>query len=536
MPRSMRRAFRAQHAELAVLVALSLLSLAFLGALIERGGELTWIEGFQIADQAQWLTWVRESGERLLVGNRFDLTPGDAVLVHPVGLVAPLHLLGVSPAVAYLAWKPVAVAVLFYGVWRWTRRMLDDPWERAAALAVALLFAPPVAALGTRLFGAEDDAVLAFISGEVWPPGYLWGYPMTALALGLMVIAFLRAERALAAERPARDAWIGAAAAFGASATHPWQGLILLGVLGAACAWQAAAREAPALELVRRLWPVALGATVPAAYYALLTVVDDSWARTAEVYRDDFDRWPLWLLGLALLPLVLPALPGYRGESRSLQERILRVWPGVALLLYLLPFGTFPFHAFNGISIPLSVLAVRALAPWVRATPSPGRAPAEASRRPRTRLRAALVALGILVLVLPGAADRVRLARAAVQIGVEPYVLQPGEADALDALEGDPRGGGVLASVHLGQLVPPQTGRETWVGHPSWTPNFGDRAGRAAALLAGELDDDAARDLVRSSGATFLLARCGEDARLERRLGSLVQSKRRFGCATLYEL
>jgi hypothetical protein len=516
----MRRAFRAEHAEPAVLVALSLLSLAFLAALAERGGTLTWIEGFQIADQAQWLTWVRESGERVLVGNRFDLAPDDRVLLHPVGLVAPLYLLGASPAVAYLAWKPVAVAVLFYGVWRWVRRMLDGSRERAVALALALLFAPPVAALGARVFGDTDDAVLAFIAGEVWPPGYLWGYPMTALALGLMVLAFLRAERALAAERAGRDAWIGAAAAFGASATHPWQGLILLGVLGAACAWEVAARETPVGELVRRLWPVALGAVVPAAYYALLTAVDDSWARTAEVYRDDFDRWPLWLLGLALLPLLLPALPGYIGRVSGLQERILRVWPPVALALYLLPFGTFPFHAFNGISIPLAVLAARVVAPWLHDS---GR-------------RAAVVGLGVVLLILPGAADRVRLARAAVQIGVEPYELQPGERQALDALESDPRPGGVLASVHLGQLVPEHTGRETWVGHPSWTPDFPSRSRQAAELLAARLDAPRARALVERSGARFLLVRCGESTAVADRLSPAVRATRRFGCATIFEL
>jgi hypothetical protein len=336
-----------------------------------------------------------------------------------------------------------------------------------------------------------------------------------------MVLAFLRAEQALAAERAGRDAWIGAAAAFGASATHPWQGLILLGVLGAACAWQAAAGETPVGELARRLWPVALGAVVPAAYYALLTAVDDSWARTAEVYRDDFDRWPLWLLGLALLPLLLPALPGWRGRARGLQERILRVWPPVALLLYLLPFGTFPFHAFNGISIPLAILAVRAVAPWVR-----GGVPA----------RVALVALGVALLILPGAADRVRLARAAVQIGVEPYALQPGEEQALEALESDPRPGGVLASVHLGQLVPAWTGRETWVGHPSWTPEFRRRSELAARLLAGDLDAPAARRLVRTSGARFLLLRCGESAAVADGLSPAVAATRSFGCATVFEL
>jgi hypothetical protein len=516
----MRRASRPDPVELAVLGALAVLSLAFLAALVERGGELTWIEGFQIADQAQWLTWVRESAGPVLVANRFDLAPDDNVLLHPVGLAAPLHLLGLSPALAYLAWKPVAVAVLFYGVWRWVRRMLDGTWERAAALALALLFAPPVAALGARVFGDQDDAVLAFIAGEVWPPGYLWGYPMTAVALGLMAIALLRAEDALQAERLGRDAWVGAAAAFGASATHPWQGLILLGVLGAACAWHVVATEQGAAPLVRRVWPVAAGALVPAAYYALLTVVDDSWARTAEVYREDFDRWPLWLLLLALLPLLLPALAGYRGRATDLEERILRVWPPVAIALYLLPFGTFPFHAFNGVSIPLAVLSVRALAPWVR----------------RGGARPAFAAAAVAVLVLPGAADRVRVARAAVQIGVEPYRLEPGEADALEALESDPRPGGVLASVHLGQLVPSASGRETWVGHLSWTPAFERRSREALDLLEGRLDPARARVLARRSGARFVLARCGEGKGLERRLAPLVRRTRRFGCATLYEL
>ena len=503
-----------------MLVALAAFSLAFLAALAERGGELTWIEGFQVADQAQWLTWVRESAGPVLIANRFDLAPDDPVLLHPVGLAAPLHLLGLSPALAYLVWKPVAVAVLFFGVWRWVRRMLAGGWERAAALALALLFAPPVAALGARVFGAADDAVLAFIAGEVWPPGYLWGYPMTALALGLMALALLRAERALATGRSGRDAWVGAAMSFGASAAHPWQGLLLLGVLGAACAWHALARQATVAVIVRRLWPLAAGALVPAAYYALLTVVDDSWARTAEVYREDFDRWPLWLLALALLPLLLPALPGYRGRPADLQARILRVWPPVALALYLLPFGTFPFHAFNGISIPLAVLAVGALAPWAR----------------RGGARPALAAAGVALLVLPGAADRVRVARAAVQIGVEPYRLEPGEADALDALESDPRPGGVLASVHLGQLVPSSTGRETWVGHPSWTPAFELRSRAALELLHGRLAPRDARELARRSGARFVLARCGEGAGLERRLGPLVGDTRGFGCASLLEL
>ena len=512
----MPRARRPDPYVLAALAALALLACAFLAALVERGSELTWMEGFQMADQAQWTAWVYETAHGVLIPNRFDLLPDDPVLLHPIGLLAPLNLLGLSPAVAYLAWKPVAVGVLFVGVWRYVQRIVAGVWERRVALVLALLFAPPVAALGATAFGNANDSVLSFISGEVWPPGYLWGYPMTALALGLMALTFLCCERALAGEGGRGPAWLGAAAAFGASFAHPWQGLILLGVVGLAAVWQAAARETSLGRLVRALWPVFGGAAVPAAYYALLSAVDESWARTAEVYREDFDRWPLWLLALSLAPLALPALLGYRGRAEGLQERILRVWPPAALVLYLLPFGTFPFHAFNGISIPLAVLTVRGLAPWVRAG----------------GWRPAAVVAAVALLVLPGAVDRVRLARAAVQIGVVPYRLDPGEADALDALDSNGRPGGVLASVYLGQLVPSRTGRETWVGHPSWTPGYARRSEAATELLSGRLSPTRSRALVRTSGARFVLARCGEQANL----AGVARRVRRFGCATLYEM
>ena len=40
----------------------------------------------------------------------------------------------------------------------------------------------------------------------------------------------------------------------------------------------------------------------------------------------------------------------------------MRVWPLAALAVYLAPVGTFPYHAFQGMSIPLAVLAVQGVA------------------------------------------------------------------------------------------------------------------------------------------------------------------------------
>ena len=50
----------------------------------------------------------------------------------------------------------------------------------------------------------------------------------------------------------------------------------------------------------------------------------------------------------------------------------MRVWPLAALAVYLLPFGTFPYHAFQGLAIPLSILAVQGVLTVWRA-PAPAR-------------------------------------------------------------------------------------------------------------------------------------------------------------------
>ena len=110
---------------------------------------------------------------------------------------------------------------------------------------------------------------------------------------------------------------------------------------------------------------------------------------------------------------------------------------------------------------------------------------------------------------------------------------------ALDALEEDPRPGGVLAPSYSSLLVPGRTGRETYVGPFSWTPNWSYRATTANDLFEGRLTGQAARDFVIDSRARWLLADCRlkDVSALDRSLAPLLaRPPERFGCATLYEL
>jgi hypothetical protein len=523
--------------DLAVLAAFAALGCSFLAILLINGGTVVGAEGFVIADQMQYFNWVRQSGDHVLIANGFDMRPDEHTLLHPGMLLSGgLYALGLSVPLAYLVWKPVGIVVFFWGARRYVWRLIEGTWERRVALVLALFFIPPVVAVfgplesAKRVYdflgGGETEGTLDFIAQQLWAPGQLWGYLMNAIALGVMPLAFLLCERALAEvrERGAaapRTSLLAAAATLLVSWLHPWHGATMVAIIGLAVLWHVRAGEATLHDAVRALWlPLAVIA-LPLLYFSILTRADPAWA-IYEEGNDDLPRWPAWTIAISLGPLLVPALLGYRGPVRGLQERIVRVWPIAALLVYLAPVGFFPFHAFTGLAIPLSILAVRGAAPYVRRIGAP-------------RLAAATMVAAVALLTLPGTFDRVRKARTAVLTN-QAYRLQPGEREALDALERDPRPGGVLAAVDLGQLIPHSTGRETWLGTLSWTPNFDARQRAVDDFFAGRSSPEQMRRLVRSSGVGFVLAGCGEGRSFERRVNGLLGSPESFGCATLYRV
>jgi hypothetical protein len=152
------------------------------------------------------------------------------------------------------------------------------------------------------------------------------------------------------------------------------------------------------------------------------------------------------------------------------------------------------------------------------------------------RERARWVAVSLVLLLGIGVADRLDQVRREVHLGGQPYFLHQGEKDALAYLERLPRPGGVLAPNYAGLVVPYQTGRETWVGQISWTPDFHRRVARANALFAGRLRRAAAVRLVRRSAARFLFSDCLERADLSALLRPYLTSVRRFDCATVYQV
>jgi hypothetical protein len=508
--------------ELVALVALAGLSLAVLAALLAKGRAITGADGVLASDQLQYFTWIREASEHWLIGNRYDFEPDDQTFLHPGFLLSGfVHAVtGLSVPLSYLLWKPVTVGVVFVGALLYVRRMLPPGGSRHAALLLVLFAVMPASAFvaWSDWGGNPRQYTFDFISGEMWTGQYLWGYLMTGLAVFLMPLVLLGVERWRSTRRT-RTLVLTAAGALVVCWLQPWQGgtlaLIVLAVEGLRW-WRAG--ERPAL----RVLAVPAAVALPAAYYLALSVFDPAWELASDSNAAGSQAtwsWPWWAIALSIAPLVVPAALAYRTPARDWQSVAVRVWPFAALVVYLQPTGTFPYHSFQGLAIPLSILAVQGvLSVWPRPRPL-------------------LVAAALALMIVPGTVHKAEVAVNSVRAAGDPYFVFADEQRALDALEDDARPGGVLAPAYGGHMLPYKTGREVYVGALSWTPDWEERVGETRRLFETGLAPERARELVRRSGARFVFVDCRPGLRdLQAELRPLLEDVRRFGCATVYVL
>jgi hypothetical protein len=507
--------------ELSALVVLAGVSLAVLLPLLTRGRPLSGSDGLFPADQLQYFAWIRESAHHGLIGNPFDLARGERPFFHPGFFLSGLlhDVTGISIPLSYLLWKPLAVALTFAGALFYVRRLLPAGGQRLAALVLVLFAVMPASAIvaWTHWGGRPRQFTFDFISGEMWSGQYLWGYLMTAIAVFLLPLVLLGLESWRGTRRP-RVLVLCAAGAFLIAYLQPWQGATLALIVVGVEAWRSLrTRERPPLGYAA----IPLAAGLPLAYYAVLSATDASWKLAAKANAAGAQpewHWPWWAMALTVLPLAAPAALAYRLPARSWQEQAVRLWPFAAMAVYLQPVGTFPYHAFQGLAVPLGVLTVQGV---VSVWPRP---------------RPALVAVALALMTLPGFAHKLQVAANNVHLGADPYFIFPDELRALDSLADDPRPGGVLAPTYSGFFIPYTTGRETYVGALSWSPHFRSRRTLADALFEGRLTGAPARRFVLSTHARFLFADCRKLRDLSGELRPLLERVRRFGCATVYVL
>jgi hypothetical protein len=476
---------------------------------LPAGGMLTGGDGPFAADQHQYLAWIAEARDHLLAGNRFAIEETARIFLHPMYTVSGgIAALGVGLVPSFLLWKPVAVMVLVAGVAAYARRFFPEPgWARRMALVAPLIMWSPVAVISPATsLGAQAD----IISSELFAIAALWGYSHTAIAVGLMPLFFLGLER-LVAGRTARPRLLVAGVAGAGmlcSWVHPWQGEALLVVLAGLVVWDRFDRR-----WLTAVLPAAATAA-PIAYYGMLAHFDSDWELAAGA--NQIGTFSPLVVGLVLLPVALLALAGiYREKTDAVQERVLRLWPLAVLAVHWLLAPSTPYHAFEGMSLPLAVLAIRG---WRRL------------RLPRWVASATLLVLAV---------NAVNTDRAVLRQGVrspeQAYVVTADERRALEYLRRVRPRGGVLTTVRLGSVVPAFTGHGSWAGHPSWVDSYRRRREFARHLFAGRLDLRDASALISGAGVRFVLADCATTAPLEPVAAAMGWRERRFGCARVYE-
>jgi hypothetical protein len=400
------------------------------------------------------------------------------------------------------------------------RRLLPAGAQRRVALVVALFAVMPASAVvaGTHWGGRPRQYTFDFISGEMWSGQYLWGYLFTAIAVFLVPLVLLLVESWRARRGPAWKLGLAALGALVIMWLQPWQGGTLALILIAVEAFRRLrTRERPAWALLA----VPAAAALPAIYYFVLARTDDAWRLASKANAAGSQpewHWPWWAIVLTVLPLAAPAALAYRLRAPGWQDQAVRVWPFAALAVFLLPGSTFPYHAYQGLTIPLAILAVQGVASL------------------RRRLRPALVVAFVALLVLPGYAHKLQVAKDNVHAGADPYFVFPHELDALKSLASDKRPGGVLAPLYSGFYIPYKTGREVYVGAISWSPHYLARRAAADALFEGRLTGGRARAFVRATHARFLFEDCRKLRDLTADLRPMLEQTERFGCATIWVL
>ncbi len=474
---------------------------------IAHGRVWTGTDGLFIADQMQYLAWIRDASHHVLASDLFVLNQTPHDYLQPAVLMSGgLTALGVAPWLSLLLWKPVAVVGAFLALRAYVHRLVVGRYARLAAMLLALFFG----SFGTL--------------GDEWLPFWSWGYPFGLMAIAAMVAGVVAYSRA---RERGTGLWQAPVLGLLASWLHPWQGetFILLLIGGELLA--VLARSGASVPVRRRVLLCAstvVLTALPLIYYGILDRVDEVW-RLGRIGTSN--GWGFGGVMESLVPLLVAAALSYRWRPRSFLAVATMTWPFVALAVYgvsIAGLGATPLHAFAGVTIPLAVLAVNG----IRSLPL--------SRLPFRRLVGAAL---IAAVTIPATVEQLSSAH----IFMGPYkndgnFIRSDEQRALSFLARYKQPGGVLAPFYLGMVVPAITGRHTYIGDFLWSvPNYPERFKQSFNLFKYPEPGPTARAFVLSTGARFVLNDChGHAGGLVNKLAPISRAIYPFGCSTVLEI
>ena len=421
-----------------------------------RGGVVTGGDGFLVADPLQYLDWARQAGEHGLIGNLYDLAPGDRAFLHPGLLLSGwLSRLGAGPVagVPDLEAGRRRRAVRGHAG---ARAALPGaprrPPARARARAVRVLARRRARRLGRDRRCRGQAAVRLRHRRAVDGPtcGATCSRRSRSACCRSRCSPTSAAAKAAARAGSRRGGGAGCCALAAAVAGRDAR-VRARGRRGGA----GAARSPRAGGGARSRRPLAATAA-PLVYYALLARFDAAWELAGAV--NDLPRWSWWVL-LRRARCRSRSRPRSRTGCRrrtSAPSRCARGRsPAAARLL----------PAVRDVPVPR--------APGPHAAARRARRCSRCARGSATARSGSWPAVGVvaLLVVRRDRLPRVRASPTPSTSAASRSLLDGRRARraALPRPRAEP--GGVLAPVYTGIAVPAYTGRETWIGAGSWTPD-----------------------------------------------------------------
>ena len=303
------------------------------------------------------------------------MLPDHDVYLHPtlLRLGRPERGSACPSRLAYLLWKPVARGRPLLGApGAYVRRHLVGTWERRAASGAWPSSSSRRSPVLSPLWGEAGRGTFDFISGEIWPVGHLWGYPMSAhIRRAHAAGASSGPSAPWRAPQPRRAALRHGRArrcscrlsTRGRGPRSWWCSAAAIVLAGALRAQTGAPRRC-----ARALAGAGGAARCPAAYYFVLQHTDASWElgrRELLARRSTFTM--SWRLALAARAARAAGTARRTAGRRpaDLGERILWLWAPFAVALYLFPGTPVRFHAFNGVVDPAGDPGRPRVAPYV---------------------------------------------------------------------------------------------------------------------------------------------------------------------------
>ncbi|HEY1514874.1 MAG TPA: hypothetical protein VGF91_00565 [Solirubrobacteraceae bacterium] len=501
--------------ELSILLAFAAISMWVVALDVWRvvfdGGVWTGTDGVYIVDQMQYLAWIKDASKHVLASNLFVFRDTPADYFNPAVVVSGgLTALGIAPWLSLLLWKPVAVIGFFFAVRAFAWRLLTGLWPRRVALVLALFFGS-----FTNVYGSFS------VLGDLFPGFLTWGYVFSVLGLAAMVWALVAHQDSRYSDR---RLWLAGSLGGLASLLHPWNGELLIAVVVAAELVMALGHRYERGHLKLTIATVG-GTAVPLVYYLILGKADLSWKLAQVASKHAFS---FWSITIAIVPLLVPAAVAYSRRPTTFLAAATRTWPLAAFAIFVLSgtsLGATPLHSFQGITIPLSVLAVEGfqIIGW--------------SRIQRPVLAGAVL---VALFTIPTTYEELKIAHAlAAPTTNNANFIRGDERDALNYLENLKEPGSVMTRSYLGAYVPGKTGRRSYVGDCLWSePGCLNLTNHANTLFQtkGALTPAQAQSFVLGSGAKFVLADCQTRVDLRTLLGPIIRSARGFGCAAVYEV